>query len=104
MRDLIKLFSKWTNQAYPYLLTIDFGDNKERIIIIELSNTNHRVARKLSNELVEHANFDIISQAISMCKDEINFLEGIKETTDLCNTICCYEDCERCVEKYLKEV
>lgn len=30
-------------------------------------------------------------------------IEEIKETTDLCDTICCYEDCERCVEKYLNQ-
>jgi hypothetical protein len=29
-------------------------------------------------------------------------IEKIKKTTDLCNTFCCYENCYKCVEKYLK--
>lgn len=28
----------------------------------------------------------------------------IKKTTDLCNTFCCYENCEECVEKFLKYI
>jgi queuine/archaeosine tRNA-ribosyltransferase len=28
-------------------------------------------------------------------------IEEIKAQTDLCNTFCCYEDCEKCVQKYI---
>ena len=30
-----------------------------------------------------------------------NLIDKIKKETKLCDTFCCYEDCERCVDKYL---
>jgi hypothetical protein len=29
-------------------------------------------------------------------------INHVKKTIDLCNTFCCYEDCEKCVRKYLE--
>jgi len=38
---------------------------------------------------------------VSISKYQIN---KIKSETDICDTFCCYENCEQCVEKYLKSL
>jgi len=31
-------------------------------------------------------------------------IDKIKVSTDICDTFCCYENCEQCVEKYLNKL
>jgi hypothetical protein len=35
-------------------------------------------------------------EGVKIDKEQI---DDIKNNTDICNTFCCYEDCEKCVEK-----